>query len=105
MLAGREEGALLVSVMAYAGLSQQEAIPLKWRQIENGVIEIEPRARHCGSEAAEMLRTRSVSMSETLAEDLEEWRVDCGSPELGWVFPNLRKRDWQNWEQSEYDRR
>jgi hypothetical protein len=43
-------------------------------------------------------------MIQALADDLEEWRVECGSPELGWVFPNLRRLNWQAWKRSEYDR-
>jgi alginate O-acetyltransferase complex protein AlgJ len=101
---GQKEGALLVSVMAYAGLSQQETIPLKWRQIKNGVLEISLDHVTPGSEAAEVLRARDLQMFQTLADDLEEWRVECGSPELGWVFPNLRKLNWQAWKRSEYDR-
>jgi integrase len=101
---GEKEGALFVSVMAYGGLSQQETIPLKWRQIKNGALEISLDHVNPGSEAAQTLRERYVPLLETLAADLEEWRVECGSPELGWVFPNLRKRNWQSWKRSEYDR-
>jgi alginate O-acetyltransferase complex protein AlgJ len=101
---GQKEGALLVSVMAYAGLSQQEAIPLKWRQIKNGALEISLDHVTPGSEAAELLRERYVPMIQTVADDLEEWRIECGSPELGWVFPNLRRLNWQEWKRSEYDR-
>jgi alginate O-acetyltransferase complex protein AlgJ len=101
---GQKEGALLVSVMAYGGLSQQEAIPLKWRQIKSGVLDISLDHVAPGSEASEVLRERYVPMIETLADDLEEWRLECGSPDVGWIFPNLRRLDWQRWKRSEYDR-
>ena len=84
---GQKEGALLVSVMAYGGLIQQEAIPLKWRQIKNGAIEIGLDHVTPGSEASELLHERYVPMIETLADDLEEWRVECGSPNMRLGIP------------------
>jgi integrase len=88
--------------MAYAGLSQQETLPLKWRQLKNGGLEIGLAHVAPDSEAVKILRERFVPLLESLAEDLEEWRVVCGSPELGLIFPSLRKRDWQDWVCGQY---
>jgi alginate O-acetyltransferase complex protein AlgJ len=99
---GEIEEALFVSVMAYAGLAQQDALPLKWKQIKNGAIEVRLEFVAPESQAAKILRERSVPLIETLAQELEDWRIALGSPELGLIFPNLRQRKWQDWVRSDY---
>ena len=79
-------------------------VPWWWWLPGLGVAALVALEVNPGSEAAQTLRERHVPLLETLAADLEEWRVECGSPELGWVFPNLRKKNWQSWKLSEYDR-
>jgi integrase len=99
---GRHEEATFVSVMAYAGVRQAEALALKWREVADGKLEIRSSIITSGSEAARRLRERSVPLLEPLAEDLAEWHAACGSPDRGWVFGGLRKRKWQEWVQGEF---
>jgi alginate O-acetyltransferase complex protein AlgJ len=94
---GRREDALLVSVMAYAGLSPSEALRLSWQQLEDDTLRVEPAYTEYESRETRQLRYRSVPLLEPLAADLAEWRAACGSPQSGWVFPRLRRRDWQQW--------
>jgi integrase len=98
------EEATFVSVMAYAGVNQSEARQLKWREVKDGYLELEGISDGCGSEGARRLRQRTVPLFDPLANDLAEWHRSCGSPERGWVFPGMRKGNWQEWVLGDYRR-
>jgi integrase len=91
-------------VMAYAGLRQGEASGLKWRQIDGSQLAISAPAIGYASEEMRNLQERSIHLIEPLAEDLAKWRAQCGNPERGYVFPDLRERDWHEWVKGDYRR-
>jgi integrase len=95
----RLEEATFVSVMAYAGLSQVDARALRWRDIGDEELELDPPSAGHEDEGG---RRRTVRLLEPLAEDLSEWHAASGSPERGFVFQAMRKRDWQEWIRTGY---
>lgn len=97
MCGGRREDATFVSLLAYAGLSGAEALRLSWPQLQDGTLAVEPPYASLREEDDPRLRERSVPLLDPLAEDLESWHADCGNPDSGYVFPNLRRRDWEKW--------
>src|SRR5919109_883117 len=61
---GRREDALLVSVMAYAGLSPSEALRLSWQQVEADHLRVEPEYTEYEGRETRQLRRRSVPLLE-----------------------------------------
>ena len=63
--------AMLVSLMAYAGLRPKEARTLRWGHVHEHTLVIgAPKTR----------QRRTVRLLEPLAHDLREWRMACGRP-------------------------
>lgn len=79
--------AVLVSVLAYAGLRPGEALGLTWADVGERVIVVE---------ASKTSRTRTVRMLAPLASDLAHWRSKGGD---GLVFPGRGgdRLDLRNW--------
>jgi integrase len=63
--------AVLVSLLAYAGLRPGEARTLRWGHVHERTIVIG---------AAKTRSRRTVRLLEPLAQDLREWRMACGRP-------------------------
>jgi integrase len=63
--------AVLVSLLAYAGLRPGEARTLRWGHVQERTLVIG---------AAKTGRRRTVRLLEALAHDLREWRMACGRP-------------------------
>lgn len=63
--------AVLVSLLAYAGLRPQEARRLRWGHVHDRTLVVgAPKTR----------QRRTVRLLEPLAQDLREWRMACGRP-------------------------
>jgi integrase len=95
--------AVLVSVLAYAGLRPGEALGLRWGDIRERTILVE-RAVSLGEVRSTKTRqTRAVRMLSPVAQDLAEWRLRSGRPgDKALVFPRddgepWKAHDWQNW--------
>lgn len=78
--------AVLVSVLAYAGLRPQEAIALRWGHVlEKTIVVNAPKTRS----------RRSVRLLAPLAADLREWRLACGRPDADEsVIPGAEGDEW-----------
>jgi integrase len=63
--------AVLVSLLAYAGLRPGEARMLRWGHVQERTLVIG---------AAKTGRRRTVRLLDSLAHDLREWRLACGRP-------------------------
>jgi integrase len=63
--------AVLVSLMAYAGLRPGEARTLRWGHVQSRTLVI--GAQKTG-------QRRTVRLLDPLAQDLREWRMACGRP-------------------------
>jgi integrase len=78
--------AVLISVLAYAGLRPQEARGLRWGHVgERTLVVSAPKTRS----------RRSVRLLAPLAADLREWRLACGRPsDDAFVFPDEDGGAW-----------
>lgn len=106
----RQRDALLVSVMAYAGLRPGEALALRWSDIGDQAINVE-RAVSLGQiKATKTGTTRSVRLLAPLAGDLREFRMASGRPEPGaLLFPGptdavWTETAWGNWSKRQWAR-
>jgi integrase len=106
----RQRDAVLISVLAYAGLRPQEALGLCFGHIRDRTILVE-RAVSLGELKDTKTRShRTVRLLGPLQDDLHAWRRSCGSaadPALVFAGPNGRpftKTDWDNWRNRAFDR-
>jgi integrase len=107
--ASRERDAVLISVLAYAGLRPQEALALCWGHIRDRTILVE-RAVSLGELKDTKTRVhRTVRLLASLQDDLRAWRQAVGGPATGvLVFPGphgrlFTKTDWDNWRRRAFD--
>jgi integrase len=76
----RQRDALLVSILAYAGLRPSEALGLRWGDVLDQTLVVN---------ASKTGRRRNVRLLRPLAGDLAAWRLASGSPSpRTLVFPN-----------------
>jgi integrase len=92
--------AVLLSVLAYAGLRPGEALALRWADVRERTILVERALALGGVKGTKTGRSRTVRLLSPLAADLRQWRMRCGRPsdhEL--VFPG---HDGKPWSESAY---
>jgi integrase len=101
--------AVLVCVLAYAGLRPGEALALTWWHVRERTLLVE-RALSDGELKGQKTERppRAVDLLQPLAEDLAELRILRGQPgPETLVFPNSsgkpwRDHDWRNWRKRVY---
>ena len=102
---GRQEDAMLVSVLAYAGLHPIEVQWLRWRHIGERTLRAPTRPAGKGAPAAPRdWPSRQIRLLEPLRQDLAQWRaVADPSREGELVFPSpfgegpWAEGEWQRW--------
>ena len=99
--------AMLVSVLAYAGLRPEEARALRWEDLGERTIRVERAAAGSTVKETKTDEIRTVRLLEPLASDLALWRERCGGLASGLVFPTSRGTvwtdfDWRNWRRRVY---
>jgi integrase len=106
----RQRDAVLMSVLAYAGLRPQEALGLCFGHVRERTILVE-RAVSLGELKDTKTRAhRTVRLLAPLQDDLRAWRRSCGRAADGaLVFPGphgrpFTKTDWDNWRVRAFDR-
>ncbi|MGH8163603.1 MAG: tyrosine-type recombinase/integrase, partial [Rhodanobacteraceae bacterium] len=91
--------AILVSILAYAGVRPEEALRRCWRDARNRTLEVY---------ADKTKRPRLVDLLAPLTQDLAEWRLQSGRPEASELIVPTRdgdgwkKHDWNNWRKRVY---
>jgi integrase len=108
-VAADQRDAVLLSVLAYAGLRPGEALGLQWQDVRDNTILVE-RALSLGEEAdTKTTAHRTVRLVAPLRADLAEWRLASGRPD-GYeaVFPNHRGGAWtesayQSWRRRSFN--
>jgi integrase len=107
--ASRERDAVLISVLAYAGLRPQEALALCWGHVRDRTILVE-RAVSLGELKDTKTRAhRTVRLLAPLHDDLQAWRHSQGPLVDGaLLFPSSQgrlwtKTDWDNWRRRAFD--
>ena len=97
---GRKRDAVLLVLLAYAGLRPQEALALEWRHVRERTLLAEQAVSDGRVKGLKnRRRPRAVDLLEPLRCDLASWRSSCGG-EL--VMPSgsggfWRDTDWRNW--------
>lgn len=87
--------AVLLSVLAYAGLRPGEALGLRWSDVRERTILVERSVSAGVVKSTKTGQTRAVRLLAPLAADLREWRMRCGRPpdhEL--IFPGHDGKPW-----------
>ena len=86
---GGPRDAVLVSVLAYAGLRPQEALALRWRNVRERTLLVEAAVAHGTLKGQKTGRPpRTVKLLAPLRQDLAEWRLASGRPDgEAFVFP------------------
>jgi len=94
---GRRQDAVLVALLAYAGLRHGEALALNWGHVRERTILVE-RALALGElKTTKAGRTRTVRLLAPLAADLREWRIAQGRPQDDTlVFPAAHGDAWSD---------
>jgi integrase len=91
--------AILVSVLAYAGLRPEEAQRRRWQDARDRTIQVY---------ADKTKRPRIVDLLAPLTQDLAEWRLQTGRPGAAELIVPTRdgdewkKHDWNNWRKRVY---
>jgi integrase len=92
---GRIRDAVLVTVLAYAGLRPGEALALTWSHIRDRIILVERAVALGELKTTKTARTRTVRLLAPLAADLREWRIAQGRPAgEALVFPGRGGAIW-----------
>ena len=90
----RQRNALIVSMLAYAGLRPIEDRGCTWGDLQQRTLHVF---------ATKTGQARDIDLLAPLAQDLAEWRMACGRPrddELIVARPSggrLTREDWANW--------
>ena len=102
----RERDAVLLCVLAYAGVRPSEALALRFGDVGERTLLVERSLGPDGSlKRTKTGQIRSVRLLSPLREDLVEWRKDKAAIEL--VFPTRAgtawdEYDWRNWRKRIY---
>jgi integrase len=107
---GDNAGAVLVCVMAYAGLRPGEATALAWEHIGTRTVLVERATDQSGSHIETKTGViRTVQLLAPLAEDLAAWRTAQGNlPPGSPIAPRTDGRGWtiddyKNWRRRHFD--
>ena len=96
----RHGDAVLVSVLAYAGLRPGEALALRWHHVGDKTLYVEQAVSDGAIGPAKTGQRRSVRLLPPVAQDLREWRLASGRPHgSALVFP---RRDGEPWRSTDY---
>ena len=99
----RLRDATLVSVLAYAGLRPGEALALRWEDVGQRTLLIEPAVAAGEIQSTKTGQRRSVRLLSPLRSDLAAWRLASGRPPVGdLLFARTDGRpftetDWRHW--------
>jgi len=92
---GQMRDAVLVSVLAYAGLRPSEALALTWSHIRERTILVERGLVLGQLKTTKTGRSRTVRLLAPLAADLREWKIANGRPaDDALLFPGHRGGVW-----------
>lgn len=103
---GRYGDAVLVSVLAYAGLRPGEALALRWHHVGDKTLDVEQAVSDGVMGPTKTRQRRSVRLLPPLAQELREWRLASGRPDGSrLVFPRRDGSPWRNTDYRNWRRR
>ena len=101
-----ERDAVLVSVMAYAGLRPGEALALTWGDIRKRTIVVNKAVSLGEEKDTKTGKERSVPLRKALAQDLRKWKLKSGRPsDDQLVFPAKAGGLWQDHDYRDWRKR
>ena len=107
----RQRDAVMISLMAYAGLRPGELRALRWSDVREQTLLIERAAEPDGSiKPTKNEQRRTVKLLAPLAHDLLEYRLAAGRPSATrLLFPDdndrlMTKTQWQVWRRDRWGR-
>lgn len=101
----KHRDALLVSVLAYAGLRPGEALALRWSDLVNDQLHVSKAVSVGEEKSTKTKRSRTVKLLPTLKQEILEFRMSVGRPsDSALIFPAhddrpMDDQDWRNWRQ------
>lgn len=106
----RRRDALIVSLLAYAGLRPGELRALRWEDVHEHTILVQRAGNPDGSiKATKTGRRRAVRLLAPLAQDLREYRLAVGRPPARALIVGASaagtpwtKTDWENWRERQW---
>jgi Phage integrase family len=106
---GRQRDAVLLCLLAYAGLRPGEALALRWSDVREWTLLIEKATSDGEIKSTQTGQLRAVRLLKPLKDDLELWRLS--SPHAGrddLVVPGaagapFKDHDWRNWRRRAFD--
>jgi len=105
----RRRDALIVSLLAYAGLRPGELRALRWEDVHEHTILVQRAANPDGSiKVTKTGRRRAVRLFAPLAQDLREYRLAVGRPPdrapivASAAGTQWTKTDWENWRERQW---
>ena len=105
---GEMRNAVLVTVLAYAGLRPGEALALRWGDVRERSLIVDKAISFGSEKSTKTGGVRSVDLLAPLAADLTEWRLASGRPaDTELVFPTREGNAWsdydyRNWRKRHY---
>jgi hypothetical protein len=103
LVAGRQRDATLTCVLAYAGLRPGEALALRWSDVRQRTLLIEPALADGELKATKTGQLRAVALLSALKEDLDLWRL--ASPHAGDDDLLFARRDGRPWRDHDWRNR
>lgn len=92
--------AVLISVLAYAGLRPGEALALRWSDVRARTIVVDKALAFGEEKGTKTHASRSVRLMRPLSSDLKQWRRIAGNPDVDTlIFPT---RDGDAWGEFDY---
>jgi integrase len=106
---GRVRDAVLISLLAYAGLRPGEALALTWDCVGDRALIVEHGRADGSLKPTKTDRIRTVSLLAPVNEDLDAWRTLASAPaDDHLLFPRpdgqvFRDTDYHNWRRRQFD--
>jgi integrase len=102
--------AIVVSVLAYAGLRPGEALALRWGDVRENTLLVQRSVSYGEEKATKTNASRTVRLLDPLRRDLAEWRLASGRPsDDALVFPaaggeTCSQASYQSWRRRAFAR-
>jgi integrase len=103
----RRRDALIVSLLAYAGLRPGELHALRWQDVGEPTLLVERATGSDGAiKATKTGRSRNVRLLPLLAAELREWRLTSGRPsDAELIIPGRDGKGWSDTDRNNWRRR
>lgn len=89
--------ALMIALMAYAGLRPQEALALEWGDVGDRVLTVDKATSFGEQKATKTEGVRTVPIAPSLMAEIDKWRAVAGEPtDHALIFPGAQAALWSH---------